>query len=1002
MSPDPGRPQRTALSRVLGDRARREGRRGVALALATGLAVPLGAGTALAAVVPVTPPQSIEVFPGVDMVGAAGFEGPFTIEVWRDGVKIGTTGAPVESALLEINHDGPPCWSGVTPNIVSGDEIRVITEDGADPVGQFMTVANTSANPAELVALDADGVKNDVVMKGRARTLDGTAPLPLANMEAEIVQPAWRDNGWRSRALGAVPGVPMPDATTPFPDGGDGVLAYDPVGAGNEDGTRWTATWKNMPEPHGSLALDGEQVIVSWERNDPATEEGVGLTLMSAHDESGPGTGCPPAASDAVTGTVPANVNIAARNAGGDFVISGTSYNASAVRVTVDDADAVATDAVTVDAVVNNAASLAETDAPVAPVQQTWRATVPMADVAAGGLEDGELTVTGVYDRVVETAEQRTTTEPVFNEDGSPQLEEARNADNTAVPADDPSLYRDADDQLVPAMDNSVDPPVQVTDASGTPVYMRQVTEEVTRTVYVHTARPIGGAAHTLLKDLVAPAAPTAFPPGGTYYASQSVSIDAADEFNETVRYRVGNPAPEPTTASPLVSGQLSVTASQQIRAASWDRAGNRGPTLVADYDIRTPSVSSAPTGVSAVAGDASATVRWTPPADNGGSAINNYVIRVFQGGTHQAALLQETGDGTVTEWLVTGLTNGLAYQFSVQAENSTGASLQSARSVAVTPQAAVTAPGAPAIGTATAGNASATVRWTAPTSNGGSAITGYLVQPYNATTGAAVGAARSAGATASSLNVTGLTNGTAYNFDVRAVNAVGTSPASAKSNTVTPIAGDTVAPTVTGRSPAVNATRVGLAANTTATFSEAVTGLSTTSFVLRNPAGTVVPAAVTYNATSRVATLNPSANLAADTRYTASLTNAVTDAAGNRLAPLSWTFLTGPGPTVTAISPASGATGVARNANVTATFSEPVTAATVNTTTVNLRPAAGGANIAAVVSYNATTRVATLNPNAALAASTRYTVRVTTGVTDLAGNPATARSWSFTTGTAL
>ena len=90
-----------------------------------------------------------------------------------------------------------------------------------------------------------------------------------------------------------------------------------------------------------------------------------------------------------------------------------------------------------------------------------------------------------------------------------------------------------------------------------------------------------------------------------------------------------------------------------------------------------------------------------------------------------------------------------------------------------------VTAPDAPAIGTATPGNASATVRWTAPPDNGGAAITGYEVRVVNAT-GTQVGAPPAGRRGATSLVVTGLTNGTAYRFQVSASNAAGTGPYSA------------------------------------------------------------------------------------------------------------------------------------------------------------------------------------------------------------------------------
>ena len=88
--------------------------------------------------------------------------------------------------------------------------------------------------------------------------------------------------------------------------------------------------------------------------------------------------------------------------------------------------------------------------------------------------------------------------------------------------------------------------------------------------------------------------------------------------------------------------------------------------------------------------------------------------------------------------------------------------------------------PGAPTIGTAIAGNAQASVPFTSPASNGGSAITSYTAtsNPDNITgtlTQAASG----------TITVTGLTNGTAYTFTVTATNAIGTGAASAASNSV-------------------------------------------------------------------------------------------------------------------------------------------------------------------------------------------------------------------------
>jgi uncharacterized protein (TIGR02145 family) len=104
-----------------------------------------------------------------------------------------------------------------------------------------------------------------------------------------------------------------------------------------------------------------------------------------------------------------------------------------------------------------------------------------------------------------------------------------------------------------------------------------------------------------------------------------------------------------------------------------------------------------------------------------------------------------------------------------------------SAASTAVTPVAPNTVPGPPTSVVATAGNASASVAFVAPTNNGGSAITGYTVT-------SSPGGFNATGAT-SPINVTGLTNGTAYTFTIVATNAIGNSSPSTASSAVTPSA---------------------------------------------------------------------------------------------------------------------------------------------------------------------------------------------------------------------
>lgn len=210
-------------------------------------------------------------------------------------------------------------------------------------------------------------------------------------------------------------------------------------------------------------------------------------------------------------------------------------------------------------------------------------------------------------------------------------------------------------------------------------------------------------------------------------------------------------------------------------------------------------------------------------------------------------------------------------------------------------------------------------------------------------------------------------------------------------------------APAVTSVSPAAKATAVAAGTNVTATFSTAVQGVSAGTFVLRNAAGNSIAATVTYNATTLTATLDPAASLAPDASYTAILTggaSAIRDAAGTALASTSWTFTTGPAPTVTSYSPGSNTLLVRRSSSISATFSEAVQG--VNTTTFTLKNPATGAVVAATAYRNGTTNQWILDPQETLAAKTRYTVTLTggtSGIRDLAGNPLASRSWQFTTG---
>ncbi len=148
---------------------------------------------------------------------------------------------------------------------------------------------------------------------------------------------------------------------------------------------------------------------------------------------------------------------------------------------------------------------------------------------------------------------------------------------------------------------------------------------------------------------------------------------------------------------------------------------------------------------------------------------------------------------------LVSGSANDGIYEWTgpVDVESVAGAwvaaipSIRDVRGNTATPSATATfevltgdrpqAPSAPRAVTALPGNGSASVNWQAPASDNGAAISSYVV------TATPSGRTATVSGTSTSATVTGLTNGTAYRFTVVAVNAAGSSPASAASTAVTP-----------------------------------------------------------------------------------------------------------------------------------------------------------------------------------------------------------------------
>jgi hypothetical protein len=214
-----------------------------------------------------------------------------------------------------------------------------------------------------------------------------------------------------------------------------------------------------------------------------------------------------------------------------------------------------------------------------------------------------------------------------------------------------------------------------------------------------------------------------------------------------------------------------------------------------------------------------------------------------------------------------------------------------------------------------------------------------------------------------------------------------------------------TSGPTVIATSPAENETDVALNQKVIAAFSETMDGttIDALSFTVIGAGESALSGVVSVDTVSNTATFTPDGNFAPSTLYTATLTTAIKSTAGSIALANNyvWQFTSGTvtddvAPTVTSTNPVDAATEVLLNRAVSANFSEVLDPATVKE--ANFTLSGGGTDVTGVVDFGGT--VITFTPSNNLAAETLYTATLTTGITDLAGNPLAANEWSFTTGT--
>ena len=260
---------------------------------------------------------------------------------------------------------------------------------------------------------------------------------------------------------------------------------------------------------------------------------------------------------------------------------------------------------------------------------------------------------------------------------------------------------------------------------------------------------------------------------------TSTTAAPTSTEVPATTQAPTTTEVPAPTPQTPTTIETAATSTAQAPTNTQVPLAAPQKPTTLEIAPPSTPPlVPSEPMGITSTPGDGSVTLHWTPPAADGDSPILRYTIEHQKSGT--ADWVPDGDVGTATSALVTGLTNGTTYLFQITAVNAIGPGTPAAAKD--TPRTVPTAPRSP---TAVPLNEPGKIRltWALPTFDGGSAITGYVIQ--RSADGVSGWKAVTVGVSVTVYTVTGLTPGARYYFRVSARNDVGGGASSGVVNAV-------------------------------------------------------------------------------------------------------------------------------------------------------------------------------------------------------------------------
>jgi hypothetical protein len=332
---------------------------------------------------------------------------------------------------------------------------------------------------------------------------------------------------------------------------------------------------------------------------------------------------------------------------------------------------------------------------------------------------------------------------------------------------------------------------------NGTTTYQFSVlgyTTDGSYTMYIIAQNSVGNSAprasSSILYLYVAPQAPTIDDGNTLSAASGQITISLFDTANSPTNnvyywYSIDNGANyiqssaqytgiAPNRYSFVISTGLTNGTPYTIYVRAQNEVGFS--SYVQTAAITPYTTPDSPTALVAVSGNQAIDISFVAPVDNGGNTITAYYYSTDGGSTY-------ANIGLTTQYTIPSLTNGTQYNIVVIAQNYRGNSSASS-SVLSTPY---TIPTAPVLLAAVSGDQTIDISFSAPSSDGGNAITAYYYSTNGGSTYASIGLN-------TQYQITGLTNGTLYTIVVAAQNARGnSSPSNSIQSTPSTIPGTPV-----------------------------------------------------------------------------------------------------------------------------------------------------------------------------------------------------------------